>query len=307
MAARISVITASLNRKQMLQRAIESVVQQGLDRVEHIIIDAKSADGTLEMLGAYRHLIVVSEPDRGVYEAWNKGLRRTHGDLICFLNSDDEIPPGAFAQARAAFADDPMLDMVSGPVEVYQPAGNGKVRKSIIDDPRMLGLRHQDVGPGTPLPNGRYLTPRLMARVGFFDERYALVSDRDFFLRVLLANPRNVTVPAPLYRYHYHDQSLTFAGAKVARRLSEESLRASRSGLLEARDGKLRRAYARWHAWAAFYMSLLEARAGHLGAATRVAASAFVADPIWPLRLPGQVLRHFGERPSRRGRAIGEG
>ena len=64
MSVRISVITASLNRRNLLQRAIESVLAQRGTAIEHIIVDGVSTDGTLEMLAAYPHLIVISEPDR---------------------------------------------------------------------------------------------------------------------------------------------------------------------------------------------------------------------------------------------------
>ena len=91
---RISVITATVNRRDLLRHAIESVLAQGLAGVEHIIVDNVSTDGTAEMLAGYPHLTVITEPDRCLYEAWNKGLHRASGDIICFLNSDDEIVAG---------------------------------------------------------------------------------------------------------------------------------------------------------------------------------------------------------------------
>ena len=306
MSVRISVITASLNRRNLLQRAIESVLAQRGTAIEHIIVDGVSTDGTLEMLAVYPHLIVISEPDRNVYEAWNKGLRRMTGDLLCFLNSDDEIPPGAFAQASAALAADPGLDMISGPVEIRRCDPVVGIETRLIDDARILELREQDVGPGITLTNGRYLTPRLVARVGYFDERYRLVSDRDYLLRVLLAAPRKVVVTTPLYRYYVHEGSLTLAGAGTMLPVSVESLAAARNGLAEATLRGTRLAYARWHAWASLYMAGLEARAFHWAAAA-VAAESFRRDPIWPLRASAPIVRHIRERAARRGRRISEG
>src|SRR5262245_27387191 len=117
----------------MLRRAIVSVVAQGLDGVEHIIIDGASTDGTLEMLTEYPHLIVVSEPDQNLYEAWNKGLRLASGNLFCILNSDDEIPAGAFARARATFAAQPVLDMISGAVEIRRTGSSGIPETHLVD------------------------------------------------------------------------------------------------------------------------------------------------------------------------------
>jgi glycosyltransferase involved in cell wall biosynthesis len=303
---RISIITATLNRRALLRRAIESVVAQGLEGVEHIVVDGVSTDGTIQMLADYSHLTVISEPDRCLYEAWNKGLRRASGKLICILNSDDEIPAGAFAHVRAAFAAQPDIDMISGAVEIQCTDTEGSIKTRVIDDARILALREQDVGPGTPLINGRYLTPELIARVGPFDERYRLVSDRDFLLRVLSISPSNAIVPVPLYRYHIHDGSLTLSGSGVvARRLSAESFAAARNGLVEGATEKVRAAYARWHAWAAGYLFAILAREGHFRAAALLAADAFRRDPAWLLRLPAPVVRHVLERGARRGRPIG--
>ena len=81
-SAAITIISATLNRRDMLRRAIESVVSQGLDGIEHIVIDGASADGTLEMLKRYPHLTIISEQDENLYDAWNKGLVRANG-LSC--------------------------------------------------------------------------------------------------------------------------------------------------------------------------------------------------------------------------------
>src|SRR6202023_1011578 len=93
---KISIITASLNRKEFIGAAIESILAQNYPDFEHWIIDGGSSDGTLVFLSHYPHLKVLSEPDRGVYDAWNKGIDRAKGDFISFLNSDDVFAPGAF-------------------------------------------------------------------------------------------------------------------------------------------------------------------------------------------------------------------
>ena len=305
MPIRISVITATLNRRKLLRRAIESVIAQGLENVEHIVIDGASTDGTLEILADYPHLTVVSEPDRCLYEAWNKGLRIASGDLFCILNSDDEIPIGAFRHARAALHAHPDLEMISGGVEVVCTDVDGTVEKRVIDDMRILSLREQDVGPGVPITNGRYMTPRLVERIGSFDERYRLVSDRDYLLRVLLSNVRNVTLSAPLYRYHVHNDSLTLNAIGANRSLSVESLAAARNGVREGKSTAIRAAYARWHAWAAFYLAGIEARERRFKIAGSVILEAFRLDGAWPLRIPLPLLRHVIERSARRGRRVG--
>jgi glycosyltransferase involved in cell wall biosynthesis len=170
---RISIITATWNRRDMLSRAIRSVMAQGLEEIEHIVVDKTSTDGTLEMLASFPHLTVISEPDRNLYEAWNKGIRRATGELIVILNSDDELPRGAFAAARAAIAASPHLEMLSGAVEIVRSVDGVPVSARLVENAAMLALREQDIGPGVPLTNGRYLSRRLLDRIGPFDQRYA--------------------------------------------------------------------------------------------------------------------------------------
>ena len=83
---KISVITASLNRKDLIRWAVQSVLDQRYSEFEHWIIDGGSTDGTLELLKDYPHVKIISEPDCGVYDAWNKGISHAEGDVISILN-----------------------------------------------------------------------------------------------------------------------------------------------------------------------------------------------------------------------------
>jgi glycosyltransferase involved in cell wall biosynthesis len=88
---RISVIIAVFNAQSTLQQCLDSVVQQAYKNVELIVIDGGSTDGSLEILNRNAATIHywVSEPDRGIYHAWNKALQKASGDWICFLGADD--------------------------------------------------------------------------------------------------------------------------------------------------------------------------------------------------------------------------
>jgi glycosyltransferase involved in cell wall biosynthesis len=302
MTPAISVITATLDRRDLTERAVRSVIAQGLDGVEHIVIDGGSRDGTREMLAGFPHLVVIAEPDNSLYEAWNKGVARAGGDLLVILNSDDELPQGAFAAAREAWHRDPAVEMISGPVEIRDEAGGCR----LVSDSRILSLREQDVRSGAPFINGRYLARSLLDRVGPFDERWRIVADQDWLMRALLAGVRRTRVVTPLYRYLAHAGSITLRdGARES--LAAESLRAAEAGLAGARTPEARAAYARWRAWATFYAAGLAFRRGRLTDSLGTAARAFAADPFWPLRLPAQIAVHLGERGARRGVPCGPG
>ena len=302
MRVQFSIVTASLNRRDLLGRAVRSAVAQGLEGVEHIIVDGVSNDGTLEMLREFPHLLVSSEPDKSLYEAWNKGIRRARGDFIVILNSDDELPAGAFAHVRSLAEATPQADLISGAVEIVRQADGGMADVRIIDHPPMVSLREQDIGPGIPLTNGRYISRRLLERVGPFDERYPVISDRQFFLRVLLSDAVRRSTPSPLYRYHVHAGSLTLNDAPASRPLSQQCLRAACDGMSEARAARDFAAYRRWHAWAAGYLAGIEFRDGDQRAAFGTLAAATRRDPAWLFRMAPAVMRHIAERAERLGR-----
>jgi glycosyltransferase involved in cell wall biosynthesis len=101
---KISVLTPSFNSSKTIERAIKSVLSQGYKNWEHIIIDGKSSDGTTAVLEKYPHLKWVSEKDSGQSDAMNKAFDLTTGDIIVYLNADDEFCDGTFEQVINFFS-----------------------------------------------------------------------------------------------------------------------------------------------------------------------------------------------------------
>ena len=99
---RFTVVTITYNAERVLGRTLDSVLAQTYEGVEHLIIDGASTDGTLTMAEAYKRqsdesasahkVIIQSEPDRGIYDAMNKGLTQASGDYIVFMNAGDFFP-----------------------------------------------------------------------------------------------------------------------------------------------------------------------------------------------------------------------
>lgn len=94
---KFSVITISFNHAEFIRTNIDSVLAQNYPNFEHIVIDGGSNDGTIEILKSYPHLAWISESDRGISNALNKGFKRATGDIIAWINSDDWYEPGTFA------------------------------------------------------------------------------------------------------------------------------------------------------------------------------------------------------------------
>lgn len=104
---KLSVITPCYNSASTIKDTLDSVEAQHCDNMEHIIIDGESTDSTLDIIREYSERVhyevkIVSEPDGGIYDAMNKGIRMADGDLIGIINSDDYFAPDAFARIKSA-------------------------------------------------------------------------------------------------------------------------------------------------------------------------------------------------------------
>lgn len=183
MSLQISVITAVLNRAGTLGDALQSVRAQTWPHVEHIVIDGGSTDGTLSILEAHRSRLarVISEPDKGIYDALNKGIRHATGDVVGFMHADDEFAtPEALGHVAAAFGD-PAVGAVYGDLE-YVRRDNARVVRYWRAGPYSLQRLAQGWMPPHPT---FYLRRELYETLGLFDTRYRIAADYESMLRIL--------------------------------------------------------------------------------------------------------------------------
>src|SRR5437899_1906048 len=111
----VSIVTPSFNTARFIERTIESVLSQDYPRIEYIVMDGGSTDGTLDILQRYRgRLQYVSAPDGGAVDAINRGFARSGGSILAWLNADDEYLPGAVRQGVRALAEHPGAAVVYG-------------------------------------------------------------------------------------------------------------------------------------------------------------------------------------------------
>ncbi|SHG57627.1 Glycosyltransferase involved in cell wall bisynthesis [Chryseolinea serpens] len=118
---KISIVTASYNQGEFLERTISSVLSQGYANLEYIIIDGGSTDNSVEIIKKYAHHLAywVSEKDDGMYDALNKGFARATGDVMGWLNSDDILLTGALFTVHEVFTTFPQVKWVTGmPVSI---------------------------------------------------------------------------------------------------------------------------------------------------------------------------------------------
>lgn len=122
---RISIITVTYNAEATLERTLQSVAQQTYSEIEHLIIDGASTDHTLEIARQYPHAIVFSEPDKGLYDAMNKGLQRATGDYLCFLNAGDKLhSKETLAHIVASISDGSPIGVIYGDTHIVDAQGN---------------------------------------------------------------------------------------------------------------------------------------------------------------------------------------
>jgi glycosyltransferase involved in cell wall biosynthesis len=184
MSLHISVITAVFNRAATLGESLRSVHSQRWPEIEHIVIDGGSTDGSLAILDQHKSRIakIVSEPDGGLYDALNKGIRQASGDVIGFMHADDEFAtPHALARVAQAF-EDPDVGAVYGDL-VY-------VKKNDVS--RVVRYWRAGQYQRTQLTQGWmpphptfYVRREVYSRFGGFDTRYRIAADYENMLRIL--------------------------------------------------------------------------------------------------------------------------
>jgi glycosyltransferase involved in cell wall biosynthesis len=188
------------------------VRKQDYPYVEHIVMDGGSTDGTLEVLGQYPHLRIFSQPDHGIYDALNKGLRLANGEVIGFLNTDDLYEPGIFATVAQTFKDNPDIDALVGGASIFYEKIPGEwvtlaTFPCILRDELMARSTK-----GAPIFNAWFFRKRLFDEVGLFDHRYLYVADRDFLIRMAFQNRCYASLDRPFYHYRMHPGSYTLSG-----------------------------------------------------------------------------------------------
>lgn len=177
----ISVIIAVLNAKQTLQHCLDSVANQTYARKELIIMDGGSTDGSVDILKANNGKIDYwkSEPDRGIYQAWNKALQVAHGDYVCFLGADDYWHDNdSMAKLAQISSVNNFPDLVSGIVVELDAKGGVLDQKGGVWNFKQMKKRMTIPHPG--MLHHR----RLFDHYGLFSENFKIAGDYEFLLRL---------------------------------------------------------------------------------------------------------------------------
>lgn len=283
-SVKISIVTATLNRAEFIGPAIESVLAQNYPDFEHWIIDGGSTDGTLELLKQYRHLKVLSEPDRGIFDAWNKGVDRAQGEVVAILNSDDVYPSGVFRSCAELLAATPAAQVVSGGCQIYRIGRGGtEIEMHRYQDPKRYRLSLYSATVGLPVINSRFFRRSVFDQLGRFALQYPVASDREFLIRAALAGLTDVCSSDIYYRYRWHSGSNTMnAGNKTMLQGIEDGLAMIRdtetSNVLRAADRKI---LVEWKRELLATQVMVYSVMRENSNALKLAKTTFITDPPW--------------------------
>jgi len=285
----ISIITPSFHAAGTIGETLDSVLPQLSDDVEHLLIDACSTDGTLEIAGKYPHLRVRSERDRGIYDGMNKGAELAAGEWLLFLQADDWLPAGTLDAYREAIRNNPDADLITGTATAVKEDGSTVWK---ITDENCCLLTLTNIVLGEPMINARLIRRSFFKELDGFSPDYSLASDREFLIRSTLCNARNSMTPRETYRYRWHQDSSTMTEfGPLTGKLSGEHLRMACFFLQGIEDDE-RKVFVKWHSRLTVQMAMNALESGS-GKFLKAALTGSKEDVWWITGLINEIMRSF--------------
>lgn len=203
----VSVITVVYNGEKHLEQAILSVLGQTYGNVEYIIVDGGSTDGTLEIIRKFEDQIdtCVSEPDRGISDAMNKGIRLAKGDLIAHLHADDYYSnPSVISSVCSEYLRHPDALWLTGGIDIVDEKGN------ILENIPVRKYSYKKLIRGNfILHPATFVARHAFEQSGHFNEEYRYAMDYDLWIRIgRIADPVPLDLQVACFRAHPESRSI---------------------------------------------------------------------------------------------------
>jgi hypothetical protein len=245
----ISLVTPSFNQAQFLPRTIESVLSQGYPRLEYIVQDGGSSDGSVDVLRNYDARLThwTSAPDGGQSNAINRGFARTSGTIMGWLNSDDLLLPGALATVARYFERHPDIDVVYGS-RIIIDAQDREIGRWLLPDHDQELLRWLDYVPQESLFWRREIWERSGGRI---DESFDFAMDWDLLLRFQAAGAKFACLPRYLGAFRVTEFTKTSQRSATVGQSEVDRLRRRTLGFVPTPDqiAAEARPYLKRHIW----------------------------------------------------------
>jgi glycosyltransferase involved in cell wall biosynthesis len=204
----VTIVTPSYNQVRFLEATLRSVLEQDYPNIEYLVVDGDSNDGSVDIIHRYADRLTwwVSEKDSGQSEAINKGLRRAHGEIVGWLNSDDVYLPGAVSEAVVAFQSHPDAGLVYGDALAIdaedKPFNVMRARQYTLADLMAFNIICQPAA---------FMRRFVLERVNYLNPSYQLLMDNLLWMRMAQKAPL-VYVPRTWAAARYHDQAKNRTG-----------------------------------------------------------------------------------------------
>lgn len=203
---RITIITPSFNQAKYLEQTILSIINQDYPLCEYIIVDGGSTDGSVDIIRKYSSKLAywVSEADRGQSHAIAKGIQKSTGEWINWINSDDALLPGALKRVAEASQENSLCDIIIGTGIIGDKCGQF-LNASIPTSPRMWSAKNSILSPFCQ--QATFWTREAYESVGGLNEDLFFRMDIDLLERMLLAGAKAVTIPNHLSFFRSYEET----------------------------------------------------------------------------------------------------
>ena len=202
---KITIITVCVNAEKTIKDTIESVLKQSYKDFEYIIVDGKSSDDTLKIISKYddKRIRLISEKDKGLYDAMNKGIKLATGDIIGTINSDDILASEDIFQTVIDNFDE-NTDVIYANIKYYNEDFS-KVKRDFIS-----GTKENDYF--CPAHPSMYVRKQIYEKIGTYNINYKIAADFDFMVRCNLNNVRYKYIDKYFVYMRYGGKSNGFVG-----------------------------------------------------------------------------------------------
>lgn len=244
--SRMSIVTISFNQAAYLQECIDSVIGQGVDGLQYIVVDPGSTDGSRDVIEANRANIqeIVFEPDAGPADGLNHGFALADGDVFAYINADDRFVPGAFAFVLDYFDRNPEIDVLCGAIRIIDAQGRHSLRKRTSD---RFSLANYISGVCTVGQQATFFRKRAFLAAGGFNAENRITWDGELLVDMAVTGAKFESVFRVLGDFRVYPESITgsnkFRGKQrdEFERIRQELLKrnAKLHGLSEAKLRKL--------------------------------------------------------------------
>ncbi len=214
---KVSIVTVVYNEVKHIEQAIQSVINQSYSNIEYIVIDGSSNDGTHNIIELYRDKIhhLVIEPDTGIYEAMNKGIKMSTGEIIGILNSNDWYELTAIEEVVNAYQQHIKMDIFHGLLKYYD----------LNDIPDSVSAHFPSyLSKGMIEHPVCFIKRSVYKDIGLYDESFKSASDYDFMLKAWKKNISFYFIPVILANYRRGGMSSSFKGAVETIKIQNQHL-----------------------------------------------------------------------------------